>query len=431
MQILELVIRLKCQYRTAVLHRVGGFGKLLIFLTGLWFLSALIIFNASRNNGAPILEVLSGIISCKLDCVLLVMILVAQLLINYKILLLAVIECNQDKEELAESTRILNSLIIWNKAKYSRFGFCFQYINSGSRCSVRLLHSTAFKRKARAMMTEEQFASQLREEIEENFKLAAAKGQKAKVNLKLKELSLSSEQKMSLEGQRSIEGRIAQNSSVQEASREQLNISGAEGSKDFNRNWIENSDSKISMHMVPRGNKIEENLLIEEYGYEEEHSDYQMGKEEEDVDDEDDDDYLEQEYERAVSTSKKHQNKESHQSIQLRSITKKESLDVPSKKDLSFNEMSSGSMNEEQKVKNRFNDPIQASSLDNARKNDLPLAVNEQPAGKLLIGDKSKQPIVKISKRIAKTHDEDFDEMEQNLPPVKVKFSKKPLNQNQ
>ena len=59
-QILDLVIRLKSNYRTTLLYRVCGIGKLLIFVTGIWFISALIILNASRTDNRSGLEIMSG-----------------------------------------------------------------------------------------------------------------------------------------------------------------------------------------------------------------------------------------------------------------------------------------------------------------------------------------------------------------------------------
>lgn len=333
----------------------------------------------------------------------------------------------KEKEEHSEFMRILSSLTTWNKAKYFRFGFGFQYIKSNDRYAVRLLHSLSFKRKQRASLPEDHFASQLRQELEDNFNIATLKHQKEKpkANHKIKELSLSSEQKMSIEGRGSIEGRVAQNSSIQEASKEQLNFSEADGSigsKDYNRKWIENSDSRISNSKIPRTTHIEENLLIEEYGYEEEHSDYHMEEEE----GPDHDAYLEQEYERAITSSKKYPNKESHQSIQVKSVTKKDSIENPSKKDLSFNEFSSSANEDKSQQNNRLNSkPQGSSSLGNALAEQIQQEHKEDAQPRVPQASNTKPPQVKISKRIAKTHDEDLDEMNINLPPVKVNFSKK------
>ena len=113
-----------------------------------WFISALVLFNTSRNDANPVLEIMSGTLTSA-DSILLVMVLVSQIVINSKISALAVPSFNQAKEAETEEARIFNSLTIWNKAKYFRFGLGFQYIRMNGRCAIRLLHSPSFKRKPR------------------------------------------------------------------------------------------------------------------------------------------------------------------------------------------------------------------------------------------------------------------------------------------
>ena len=113
--------------------------------------------------------------------------------------------------------------------------------------------------------------SQLRKDIEDHF--VVAEDHRPQHNARLKEMSLSSEQKSSQEGRR-----VPQHSSMQEVSREQLSMSAPEDPRDYDRQWGDINDSKES-HPI-RGRKVEENLLIEEYGVEEEaESEYQMGLE--------------------------------------------------------------------------------------------------------------------------------------------------------
>lgn len=67
-----------------MMHKLCGLSKLLIFLHGLWFVVALVMFNASREDSKPALEIISGKVKSP-DCVLLIMVLVAQIALNSKI----------------------------------------------------------------------------------------------------------------------------------------------------------------------------------------------------------------------------------------------------------------------------------------------------------------------------------------------------------
>lgn len=58
----------------------------------------------------------------------------------------------QTAECTKEYTRVYNSLQVWNKAKYYRFGVGFQYCNDTARSVVRILKSDGFKRKARGRL---------------------------------------------------------------------------------------------------------------------------------------------------------------------------------------------------------------------------------------------------------------------------------------
>lgn len=269
------------------------------------------------------------------------------------------------------------------------------------------------------MLEVENMSSQMRREMDDDFVFAADNPVKAQANLKVKEMSLSSGQKSSHEARAgSLEGRRqGNNSSVQEASREKLEFTTPEDGKAYNQMWFEKSDSRQSLPGGRGMSRIEDNLLIEEYGYEEEQeSGDQMGHE-----DYEEDDHLEEEYQRAIPASKAQQrNKESHLSIKVESVDKtvKQSLDLQ-KNDLSFNGLSP-SVSEE-KIRMQMREDIQQEPP-----SPHGYSGDDKASDKDLAKGKSKLPQVKIAKRIAKTQDEDFeDEHSANLPPVKVNFTRK------
>lgn len=257
------------------------------------------------------------------------------------------------------------------------------------------------------------------DQLEDNFKLVTEKVNNAR-NVSVKELSQSNDHKRLEQG---TEG----------TARPGVNTSRQDGSIDKLGGSAQDSNSKVvAMPVARQGSKLDENLLIEEYGNEDEdydeddaqddqlERDYSMGNEQ--YEDHEEDVYFEQEYERAIATSKKKINKESLQSIQVRSVTKKDSVEKSSQKDLSFNELS-GSMKEENSPNNKLaGNPHKSSVGGNLR---IQTQQNGVPISRGSIGEKLKSPQVKISKRIAKTHDEDFEGIGKNVPPMKVTLPNK------
>lgn len=142
------------------------------------------------------------------------------------------------------------------------------------------------------------------------------------------------------------------------------------------------------------------------------------------------DEYLEQEYENAVSPLQHNmKSKESIHSVQVASKEKLVKSEQPIlKKELSFNEMSP-SASEEKMGNNKLHNLKHGLSEGNGLKIQTSIIEKDQGLPKMSLLDNTKSPQVKILKGIAKTQDEDLNDMmvKKPLPPVKLNIAKKKL----
>ena len=141
------------------------------------------------------------------------------------------------------------------------------------------------------------------------------------------------------------------------------------------------------------------------------------------------DEYLEKEYENAVSPL--NLNKKSKESIYSVQVASKERLiksEQPIiKKDLSFNELSP-SVSEDKIYKNKLDNQKHGISEGNGLKIKTVITEKDHPPPIMNLQENAKFPHVKISKRIAKTIDEDLNDMvKKPLTPVRIQITKKKL----
>lgn len=232
-----------------------------------------------------------------------------------------------------------------------------------------------------------------------------------------------------------VERRIARSIIVKKDNRDELGLTlnrqDHEGDQVNIQEWGENCYSIESLQNR-LGFSQQDNLLIEDYGTvdQQEHSQYQTGKDDEHAGDEN----LENEYEHAMVPAPgvrhdDHLDKEVYQSIYKETKTKKESSGFKSKKENSFSDLSASSLPDDKLSQNRLlnlkDAPLnseQDAALKSSQKDVSQIKPVQHESTK-----SPKLPLVKISKRISKTIDEEsVDQGGGSQPPKKLNFRKVP-----